>query len=577
MGFQEKVMYCIGKLGTPLAFLLISVMMSGCSGRDADTIVLRSSSLIFSTYLGGKTPCASCGSATYTFAQNTASDLLGNTYVTGATTVSDLPATENGFQPAPAAGSSLSAFVAKYDPSGKLLWCTYLGGNNKSLGTGIAVMPDGGAAVVGITSSDSTGAFPTMNPYQAGTNGQTDYFVTVFDANGALRYSTYLGGSGVEGDPSFSDDNNNGSNISVDAQGLVYVTGETNSSGTGSAAIKFPLTPNALQPKFGSTSDLTTDAFLAIIDPGAGGSPSLVYSSFLGGKKNEKGHSVAVNASGSLIAVAGYTDSSDFPATVNAYRSVPPPSGWTSNGYVAQFASSVPGSPSSKYAMEYSTYLGGNTNVSRDDTYGIALDANGLIVATGRTESVDFPMLDSSHPSIYNSAPNPTVIKRNDQPYVVKINPSLSGAASLVYATFLGGGSTSGGGGAFCTGVAIDANGSTFVGGETDSHGVRYTPSGVPVVAPELFPYTRDALFPAYQGGQFDAIMMQVSPDGSTLAYSTFLGGTGSDRAYGLAVDPSGNVVITGLTFSSDFPVRNPAQTWPGNTDRNAFVTKFRR
>ena len=95
----------------------------------------------------------------------------------------------------------MSAFVAKYDPAGKLLWCTYLGGNNQSMGMGVAVMPDGGVAVAGLTSSDASGPFPTMNPFQAKNNGQSDYFVTVFDASGKIRYSTYLGGSGVEGTP----------------------------------------------------------------------------------------------------------------------------------------------------------------------------------------------------------------------------------------------------------------------------------------------------------------------------------------------------------------------------------------
>ena len=71
-------------------------------------------------------------------------------------------------------------------------------------------------------------------------------------------------------------------------------------------------------------------------------------------------------------------------------------------------------------------------------------------------------------------------------------------------------------------------------------------------------------------------MLMQITPYGATLGYSTFLGGTDSDRTYGLSVDAAGNVVQTGLTFSSDFPLKNPAQTWPGNTgDRNAFVTKF--
>lgn len=581
MHLVENLMYFLKSTTLPV-MLVIIVMLNGCGQSSSGSgktsfITLPTLSLIFSTYLGGSTPCASCGTTTHTFAQNTTSDTQRNTYVTGATEVSDLPV-KNAYQPQPAAGSTLSAFVAKFDPTGKLLWCTYLGGDKQSMGTGIAAMPDGGVAVAGMTSSDNSGAFPTMNPYKAQTSGQTDYFITVFDANGNMRYSTYLGGSGAEGDANFTDDNSNGNNLSADAQGLVYLTGVTNSAGIGAGAIIFPLTSNALQPIFGGNPVHNTDAFLAIIDPSKSGLASLVYSSFLGGTNNEKGHSVAVNGAGSLITVAGYTNSSDFPTTGNAYRNSPPPPGWSSNGFITQFTSSLPGDGSSQYAMRYSTYLGGNSSVSRDDVYGITLDANGLIVATGRTESVDFPMLDSSHPSIYNSAPNPTQATRNDQPYVVKIDPSLSGTASLVYATFLGGGSTTpGGGGAFCTGVIVDSNGSIYVGGETSSQGVLYTPSTVPGVAPELFPYTQDALFQSLQGS-LDAILMQISPDGSMLVYSTFLGGKDNDRAYGLAVDPTGNVVISGLTFSNDFPVKNPAQNWPGNSgNQNAFVTKFGR
>ena len=575
---RARILFLRGNFLFPLLAVLI---ISGCSSESTTLttgFTLRTSSpqVLFSTYLGGSRSFVSYSSP-YTFAQNTASDGQGNSYVTGATRVSDLPVTGNAYQSAPAAGSHLSAFVAKYDPTGKILWCTYLGGNNKNMGTGIAAMPDGGVVIVGFTSSDSAGPFPAMNPCQPSTNGLTDYFVAVFAANGTLRYSTYLGGSGVEGDSTFSDDNSNGNNVSVDAQGLVYLTGTTNSAGTGNGATQFPLTPNAQQPVFGGNPTDNTDAFLAIIDPSKSGSASLVYASFLGGKTNEKGHGVAVNASGGLISVAGYTDSIDFPTTGNAYRNSPPPSGWHSNGYITQFVSSVPGSPSSHYTLGYSTYLGGNSAVSRDDTYGITLTSDGLIVATGRTQSVDFPMLDSTHPSIYNSAPNPTVTVRNDQPYLVKINPSLSKTASLVYATFLGGGSTTGGGGAFGTSVAVDSSGSTYVGGETGSQGVQFTPSSIPVVAPELFPYTQDALFTTLRGS-FDALLMQISPDGATLTFSTFFGGSGTDRAYGLALDPSGNIVLSGLTSSANFPVVNAAQTWPGNSGYlNAFIAKFGR
>ncbi len=531
--------------------------------------------LIFSTYLGGKTPCKSCNGVAHTFAQNAAADWEGNTYVTGATTVSDLPVL-NAWQKQPATGSTTSAFVAKYSPAGKLLWCTYLGGNNQSVGVGAAVMPDGGVAVAGLTNSDAKGPFPTMNSFQAEYNGGgSDYFVTVFDRSGKVRYSTYLGGSGVEGTPGaiFNDDANNGNNIAADAQGLVYVTGVTNSGG-GSNAIKFPVTPNAIQEDLGGSKG-KTDAFLSILDPHKSGQDSLVYSSFLGGDDDDKGHAVTVNARGNLITVVGYTKSSDFPTTANAYRSYPAPSGFTSNGFVAQFRSSRPGYSSSQYTARYSTYLGADSNEARDDTYGVALDPWGLIVVTGRTQSADFPM-NLNAPSIYNSAPYLEPGKSNDEPYLVKIDPSLKGAASLAYSTFLGGGSTTGGGGAWCTSVAVDFEGMAYVGGETsDTKGIEYTPSSHPVEAPQEFPYTEDALFTAPQGST-DVLFMQITPRGSMLHYSTFFGGTDNDRTYGLAVDPAGHPVLTGLTFSSDFPLKNPAQTWPGNTgDQNAFVARF--
>ena len=94
------------------------------------------------------------------------------------------------------------------------------------------------------------------------------------------------------------------------------------------------------------------------------------------------------------------------------------------------------------------------------------------------------------------------------------------------------------------------------------------------VLSPTYFPYTADALITSLQGEE-DVEFMQVTADGKQLGYSTYLGGTGTDRAYGLAVDPDGNVVVTGLTSSSDFPLKNPAQTWPGNNVQNAFIAKF--
>ncbi len=551
---------------------ILSVGYSSCAHAPASWSALQTPQLVFSTYLGGSTACFPGGSP-LTFAQNAACDAIGNTYVTGATQVSDLPVL-NAYQPGPAAGSTMSAFVAKYDPVGKLLWCTYLGGNHQSMGIGVAVMPAGGVVVVGLTTSDAAGPFPILNAFQGQNNGQSDYFVTVFDAYGNIRYSTCLGGSGVEGQlPPYADDQNNGNCVAVDAQGLVYIAGMTTSGG-GSGGTPFPVTANALQNNLLGTRN----ACLCIIDPTQSGAASLVYSSFLGGDHDSQGHSVAVNASGSHITVAGFTTSLNFPTTANAYRSTAPPGGFatnSSNGFVTRFESSQPGALSSVYTMRYSTYLGADSSTARDDVYGMTLDPTGLIVATGRTQSAGFPMTTGGVPTIFNRAPYP--IEGGDEPYLVKIDPSLHGEASLVYATFLGGGSADRTWGSFCTSVGVDSLGTVYVAGETNGPGEEYVPSGQPMEAPEDFPYTQYALFTALQGsGSFDAIFMQIEPGGATLGYSTYLGGTASDRAYGLAVDPASNVVLTGLTFSADFPLKKPAQTWPGNAgSQNAFVTKF--
>ena len=544
-------------------------LLVACLGDGGDGVTNElprtSPQLIFSTYVGGSTPCDRCKAADVnTFVLNSASDGDGNTYVTGATQVKDLPV-KNARQSQPAAGSLKSAFVIKLDATGQILWATYFGGNNQTVGIGIVAMPGGGVAIAGLTSSDSGNPLPTKNAYQAAYHGGlSDYFVAVFDSDGNLEYSTYLGGSAAEGEaPSQFDDNtSNGNNLAVDSSGLLYVTGTTAS---GNVTLSFPLTPNAVQPKFGGM----TDAFLAIIDPGKTGSASLLYSSFIGGELVENGHAITVNKSGSTIAVVGYTDSTKFPATANGLRSTPPKSG--SNGFVAQLSSSLPGNPSSQYTVPYATYLGASSSQARDDSYAVAQDPAGLIVITGRTQSADFPMLPSSRASIYNSAPYLGQGSSDDEPYLVKLDTSATGADSLVYATFLGGGN----GGAFCTAVAVGNSGASYVVGETSAPGILYQYSGVPQEAPTATPYTADALSTANNGSP-DVLLMQVSADGGTLSYSTFLGTPQNDRGYGVAVDPSGNVVVSGLTYSDNFPLKNQAQNWPGNTGgANGFVTKF--
>ena len=546
--------------------LLISVLAASVGSHaqsQSSSQAQGRPSLIFSTTLGGlQCDCEN----PRTFAQNTGSDAAGNTYVTGATRVTDLPVL-HAFQPKPAPGASMTAFVAKLDPSGQLLWLTYLGGDQQTVGEGLAVLPDGGVAVDGITSSDDSGPFPTLNAFQdANAGGDADYFLSVFDKNGNLRYSTYFGGSGTEGS-GFLDNNSNGNNLAADAHGLVYLVGTTES-------LDLTVTANALQ----SNLEGDTDAIVAIFDPSKSGPGSLIYSSFLGGSANEKGHGAAVDATGELITAIGYTDSDDFPTTKNAYRENHPKNGWVSNGFVTQFTSSKPGDPSSIYNYRYSTYLGGDSDQAREDAYGVVVDHNGIIAVTGRTMSPDFP---TTWPSIYPSAPYLGLDKSNDQPYMVKIDPSQENDASLIYGTYLGGGAPKDvafQGGGFGTSISVDSHGNVYLAGETSSYGVEYEDidGTTNLVAPIKYPYTWNALIPAFQGGGQDAIFMRIPPSGAWLAYSTYLGGSGDDRAYGLAVDPDGNVVVTGVTSSPDFPLKNPAQVFPHVPgQQNAFITKF--
>jgi hypothetical protein len=575
MGLLVAVIHSLKRTLLPAWVACTLVLAGGVQAARSQNAAAASAApwLLFSTYLGGATPCATCPTA-HSFAQNAAADAQGNIYVTGATSVTDFPV-KDAFQPQLQISSTLSAFVTKLDPAGNLLWSTYLGGDGESMGIGVAAMPDGGVAVAGLTSSDAAGSFPTQDAFQPDfAGGESDYFVAVFDAAGHLRYATYLGGGNVEGTPNavFTDNNSNGNSVATDSHGLVYVTGATASAGITTTA-KFPVSANALQPDMGGGS---SDSFLAIIDPGQAGAASLVYLSFLGGGDADKGHGIAVSPDGSQITVGGYTQSTDFPTTTNAYRSAPPPSPFTSNGTLSQFTSSLPGDPASVYASGYSTYLGANAKHARDDIYGITLDPAGVIYATGRTQSALFPMVQPPARSIYNSAPYLASGVSGDEPFLAKIDPSQTGGDSLVYSTFLGGGSaTKVGETAFCTSVAVDAQGRAYVAGETSSAGTLYQPSAQPVEAPNLFPYTQDALFPALQGS-FDAILMAISPDGGTLAYSTFFGATGTDRTYGLVVDAGGNVILSGLTSSPSFPLKHPVQTWPGNSGSlNAFVTKL--
>ncbi len=246
------------------------------------------STLLYSTYLGGSGE---------DIAYAIAVDSSGDAYVTGGTKSTNFPTTSNAFQGSLA--GTVNVFVTKLAADGSsLVYSTYLGGNGKDSGNGIAVDPSGNAYVTGYTGSTN---FPTTpSAFQGSLPGGQDPFVTKLSADGSsLVYSTYLGGGFLD----------KGQAIAVDSSGNAYVTGATTST-------DFPTTPSAFQGSLGSSS-LYSNAFVTKL---AADGSSLVYSTYLGGGGPDLGYGIAVDPSGDAY-VTGSAESVNFPTTPNAFQS----------------------------------------------------------------------------------------------------------------------------------------------------------------------------------------------------------------------------------------------------------------
>ncbi|MGD9052771.1 MAG: SBBP repeat-containing protein, partial [Desulfobacterales bacterium] len=457
--------------------------------------------LSYSTYLGG---------ADYEYGYAVAIDSTGKAYVTGSTQSSDFPYT-SGVHDTSLGGTS-DAFVSKFDPTlsgaASLIYSTYLGGDDGGeLGQGIAVDASGNAYVGGQTGSSN---FPTQNAYDGSLGGSSDAFFTKLNASGtALIYSTYLGGGAVE----------YGNALAIDSSNNAYLTGYTTSN-------DFP-TQNAYDSSLGSTQDV----FVTKINPALSGAASLIYSTYLGGDNSyETGYGIAVD-SANQACVTGYTFSNDFP-TQNAYDS-------SYNGSNEVFVTQL---SSSGNSLVYSTYLGSATSTISDYGYGIALDDSDDIYVTGYTRGTDFPTKNA-----YDTTRGGT-----QDAFVAKFDPSLSGAASLIYSTYLGGGDLDHG-----YGIFVDADGNAIVTGYTDS---------------DDFPTTADAYDDTRNAR--DVFIAKITADGSDLAYGTFLGGTDSDTGRAIIVDSDDFAYLAGQTDSGNFPTQNAYDTSLGGT-RDAFFVKL--
>jgi beta-propeller repeat-containing protein len=313
-----------------------------------------------------------------------------------------------------------------------------------------------------------------------------------------IAWSSYLGGGG----------NDQGNGIAVDGSGDVYVAGTTPSSDFPSAG------------GFDTSLDGSLDAFVAKVDPAGS---SLVWSSYLGGSGSDSGNGIAVDDSGNVY-VTGSTSSSDFPSAGGFAASL----GGATDAFVAKV--NAAGS-----SLAWSSYLGGGDD---DRGNGVSVDAFGDVYVAGTTSSSDFP----SAGGFATSLGGPT------DAFVAKVNAAGS---SLAWSSYLGGVDDE-----YGSSVAVDTSGNVYVAGTTYSSD---------------FPASGG--FDASLDGLEDAFVTKVDATGSSLVWSSYLGGGDLDEGYAVAVDAGGNAYVTGYTVSTDFPS-------PGGFDTSfdaagqAFVTK---
>jgi hypothetical protein len=387
-------------------------------------------------------------------------------------------------------------------------YSTYLGGSN---------------SVIYAVAADSSG-----NSYVAGTDS-SGVFAAKLNATGtALLYYTHLGNPSGFWKGAYG--------IAVDGAGDAYVVGD---------ASAVPTTPNAYSQTGGTT--FLNSGFVSVLNPMGG----LIYATYLPGIDDTAGAfngtdngGIAVDSAGNVY-VTGPAGSG-LPTTAGAFQSTF--GGSHDNAFLAKINPNLSGAAS----LVYCTYLGGNSAFSFGDVgTGVAVDSSGNAYLTGFTSSANFP----TTPGAYQ-----TSLLGLQNVFVAKFNPSLSGSASLLYSTYLGGSNLDGSktvtapfrGSGFTAkspAIAVDSAGDAYVAGLTLSRD---------------FPITAGTYETSFGSGQGIAFVTKLNPTGSQLIYSTYLGqssaiGTPTDVA-GIAVDAAGNAHVAGVTFTT-FPLVDPVQS----------------
>lgn len=301
-----------------------------------------------------------------------------------------------------------------------------------------------------------------------------------------------------------------------DVNGNIYITGRT-----------FSLNYDIVTGAYQTTNAGYNVVFVTKLNASGTG---LLYSTFIGGCDDDNGLSISIDNTNNAY-ITGGTASNDYDITVGAFQTTKAGS-W--DIFVTKLNSSGTG-------LIYSTYIGGN---NYELAYGIAVDNNGNAFVTGQTNSTD-----------YDGTPGAFQLNNggSDDIFITKLNSTGSG---LVYSTFIGGNGSE-------TGYKIitDGSGNAYITGFTASND---------------YDLTTGAYQSIYGGGFSDVIVTKINSSGTGLIYSTYIGGSGDEYGYGLAVDASGNAYITGYTDSNNYDITVGAfQTTYGGGTYDMFVSKL--
>ena len=454
--------------------------------------------------------------------------------------------------------------VGDYDPRLPLVidpvisYSTFFGGNNDDIAWAVALgTNDNSVYIAGQTLSTritSTLSLATPGAFQAGFQGGPnvgDAFVAKFHDLGTntaglsdlatnLIYCTYLGGS--------QDDVAKA--LAVDATGHAFVAGATLSA-------NFPV-KNAVVYQTYNGSKITgvvdknvgtypSDAFVSELETNGA---SLIFSTYLGGESSEAALGLALDSDDNAY-VAGYTYSTNFPVTANAYQHFFASS---NNFYVGcnAFVSEISTNGANGMTLNYSTYLGG-TNM--DAAFAIAFN-NGYLAVAGSTCSSNFPtfncptnLISGTNYFVGNELNRATNNINNNliigpvvnDAFVTLFQTTGTSLSAPLYSTFLGGTNND-----IAFGVAVGPSGNVYVVGATTSTNFPSTTYTNQVALPSYLQTNNANLFLT------NAFLTQIVWNGTTpaIGYSQMFGGFGNDFAWGVALDTVGNVFIVGQATS---------------------------